>query len=595
MSFDFVPANLAIKAMRSNGFKSTDYAVSELIDNSIQAGMKAGNKTSDVEVICIESRDPSGGSSRARITEIVIADNSGGMSPKLLRQALMFGSGTNLHEKDQKGIGKFGMGLPNSSISQCKLTEVYSWQNGACYKTSLDVKKIEDGDIKEVPDPEAVTLPEYLRDLSPLSNSAGGTIVVWKVLDKTTWTTHQGFFRNSEFLVGRMYRKFINNGDVKIVFKAYLAQPDGTFEKKKELIVRPNDPLMLMTGTSAPAPFDREPAFEALPDSPVTIDLPNGKQSVVIIKASVASQRAREPQNNRDAGSLPHGQYAARNNGVSIVRAGRELDLNTSWVKPGDVLERWWGLEINFEPELDEIFGVTNNKQAATHLYKADAGEDAENLGIKKSQLLDDLYESGDFKQHTYKISGRIDTILKSIRNQISRQREGTRAARRVSGGPAEQRASEATAKRAQEGYQSSADKERASASVDERKAAIESAYIDAGMTAEQANRVALAKIEDGVRFNFVQANLNSPAIFDISFERGEYFVKFNNSHPAFAQFIGLLDADEEEDSKAFIGLKMLLSAWTRMEDEANGPERDKIQDVRLDWGRFARNYMSGL
>lgn len=34
----FVPAHLAIEAMRDNGYKNTAYAVAELIDNSIQAG-----------------------------------------------------------------------------------------------------------------------------------------------------------------------------------------------------------------------------------------------------------------------------------------------------------------------------------------------------------------------------------------------------------------------------------------------------------------------------------------------------------------------------------------------------------------------------
>ena len=54
--------------------------------------------------------------------------------------------------------------------------------------------------------------------------------------------------------------------------------------------------------------------------------------------------------NGIKAGNLPHGKYAARNVGVSIVRADRELELNTSWVNPGDLRERWWGVELSFEP-----------------------------------------------------------------------------------------------------------------------------------------------------------------------------------------------------------------------------------------------------
>jgi hypothetical protein len=45
-----IPTHLAVKAMRDSGYKSTAYALAELIDNSIQA------EASDVEVICIEER-----------------------------------------------------------------------------------------------------------------------------------------------------------------------------------------------------------------------------------------------------------------------------------------------------------------------------------------------------------------------------------------------------------------------------------------------------------------------------------------------------------------------------------------------------------
>ena len=39
---------------------------------------------------------------------------------------LQFGNGTKLDA--DKGIGKFGIGLPNASVSQCRKVEVYTWQ-----------------------------------------------------------------------------------------------------------------------------------------------------------------------------------------------------------------------------------------------------------------------------------------------------------------------------------------------------------------------------------------------------------------------------------------------------------------------------------
>src|SRR5690606_18862738 len=106
---------------------------------------------------------------------------------------------------------------------------------------------------------------------------------------------------------------------------------------------------------------------------PVTVD---GTQHTVTVRASIARPEARRSDvsdhpwpdtanPNRDAGSQTWGQHARRNIGVSLVRKGRELDLDTSWAIGYNPVERWWGIEVDFPPELDEVFGVTNNKQTA--------------------------------------------------------------------------------------------------------------------------------------------------------------------------------------------------------------------------------------
>src|SRR5690606_37478308 len=145
----------------------------------------------------------------------------------------------------------------------------------------------------------------------------------------------------------------------------------------------PNDPLYLMAKTGTPAPFNSTPMFEpfhmgneAEPGVyryPVTVD---GTQHTVTVRASIARPEARRSDvsdhpwpdtanPNRDAGSQTWGQHARRNIGVSLVRKGRELDLDTSWAIGYNPVERWWGIEVDFPPELDEVFGVTNNKQTA--------------------------------------------------------------------------------------------------------------------------------------------------------------------------------------------------------------------------------------
>jgi hypothetical protein len=54
-----------------------------------------------------------------------------------------------------------------------------------------------------------------------------------------------------------------------------------------------------------------------------------------------------------------------KNAGVSILRAEREIDYG--WFFMGDKRKEnyddWWRCEISFQPELDEVFGVTYTKQ----------------------------------------------------------------------------------------------------------------------------------------------------------------------------------------------------------------------------------------
>ena len=55
----------------------------------------------------------------------------------------------------------------------------------------------------------------------------------------------------------------------------------------------------------------------------------------------------------------------AKNAGVSIVRAGREIDYGWYFMgtKRKENYDDWWRCEVAFTPELDELFGVTHNKQ----------------------------------------------------------------------------------------------------------------------------------------------------------------------------------------------------------------------------------------
>ncbi len=134
-----IPPELAVKAMRDSGYRNTAFALAELIDNSVQAD------ASEVELICVEKYEQVNSQQRLRLQEIGSIDNGNGMSAQTLAIALQFGNGTHL--EDRAGIGRFGMGLPNSSISQCRRLDVWTWTNGPdnANHSYLDVGDIQSG------------------------------------------------------------------------------------------------------------------------------------------------------------------------------------------------------------------------------------------------------------------------------------------------------------------------------------------------------------------------------------------------------------------------------------------------------------------
>ena len=252
LRFDFVPTALAVKAMRDSGYKNAAYAIAELIDNSLQAGADT------VELLCVEAEEQLTHRRVRRIRQVAVLDNGSGMDADVLRLSLQFGNGTHLD--DRSGMGRFGMGLPSASISQCKKLEVWTWQSGpdAPLYTCLDLEEIERGTTQEVPQPSICQIPEFWRQAGK-AFGASGTLVVWSELDRCTWRTAKSIIKNSEFVIGRMYRRFIDSGDAVIRMATF---SEGNPVMEQETYSLANDPIYMMQRTSTPRPFGDKAMFE---------------------------------------------------------------------------------------------------------------------------------------------------------------------------------------------------------------------------------------------------------------------------------------------------------------------------------------------
>ena len=362
-------------ALRNTGYKNIESAVAEIIDNAEEANAK------NAFVILGEHIDPSSG--RKVIHEIGFLDDGSGMDTSTLGTCLGIGFTTRT---GRRGLGRFGVGLPQASLYACPEVIVYSWQNGIqnCQRVFLDIEKVKSGEQTEIADPVNEQIPEkyqqYIHYQTPTNSfdfSKSGTLVIWSNCDRISPKTRGPLTERLEFALGQKFRHFIHNGEFKIRIIAHENQ-DAAVD------VAPNDPLFLMEDNyvlcneNCPAQVfrgvrgdDLEPAFELYGEETVSIKYIDKNNSVSSANVTIRFSKVKAKFYDETAfptgnpGAYPFGKYASKMEGISVVRANREIDFRQFdfYSTTNEPQHRWWGCEIMFDPVLDEAFGVANNKQ----------------------------------------------------------------------------------------------------------------------------------------------------------------------------------------------------------------------------------------
>lgn len=369
-------------ALRNTGYKNIESAVAEIIDNSVEA---------NAENIFVILREGIASSGRKVVTEVGFLDNGDGMDSNVLGNCLGIGASTR---QARRGMGRFGVGLPQASLYACPLIEVYSWQNGIenAKKVYLDIEKIKRGVQTEIEDPVLATIPKPYSDYISYRTmseeydfSNSGTLVIWKNCDRISPKTRGPLTDKLEASLGQKFRYFIHDGvsQIKIVCDE---------NRDASVDVAPNDPMFLMDDNCVlckegepkklyrrgqeeglEAPFE---LFTAKGTGDGEIDVPikyvnkegevavaNVKLRFSIVKNKFYDETAFPSGTN--PGNYELGKYAAKLEGISVIRARREIDFRkfNFYNNVNEPQHRWWGCEIIFDPELDEAFGVANNKQ----------------------------------------------------------------------------------------------------------------------------------------------------------------------------------------------------------------------------------------
>jgi hypothetical protein len=312
---DLVVSSNFIRAVRESGYLSLSTALAELVDNSLQASATA---------VAITLHRPEG----AVHPEIQLLDDGSGMSRRQLELCLRFGGSSRFGERGS--FGRFGMGLPAASLSQARRVEVVSWQNsGPAIEVTLDVDAITSGEVATL----------SARQVGP-STTPSGCQVTWRTCDRIEYRRLGWLERALRRDLGRMYRRYLADG-LKLTLNGTAIEAD--------------DPLMLTTQV--------EGATATIAFEPLEYELrtaAGGSACVRVRFASLPVHRWHHLDNmtKRRLGIGGGG-------GVSILRAGREITHGWHLMgsKRKENYDDWWRCEIEFEPVLDEHFGITINKQ----------------------------------------------------------------------------------------------------------------------------------------------------------------------------------------------------------------------------------------
>lgn len=302
-----------LSAIRDAGYPSAAAAVSELVDNSIQA------EATEIAIEVVLNPD-------TRQFTISVSDNGTGMTAASTRAALQFGGSTRFN--DRTSLGRFGMGLPAASLSLSRRVQITSRTLSSSHSATLDM---------DSPHPLLVT--EYEDDQSIHLNWDTGTHVVLSECDRVDYARTGNLVNSLTSNLGRTYRTFLQNGVQIVVNGAPVVPLDPLLRQESEIGLKsqPFGDTRFIPIRVEDQIFFVEIDFVELPIEECLGLSTKEKRALGITGGTV----------------------------MSVLRAGREIA--SGWLLAGhkrrENYDDWWRCEIRFDPELDEYFGLTYTKQ----------------------------------------------------------------------------------------------------------------------------------------------------------------------------------------------------------------------------------------
>ncbi len=354
----FIKTGQALQSLRDSGY-SLEAALGEVVDNSIEAN------ANNISLHLLKGKNSE---NKDCVSQIIMIDDGAGMDENTLHLYPCIGHSSRYMSLNT--IGKYGVGAKLSALNFAKRFDVWSrtdskdsWLH-VYFDLDETIELEEKGEEIEVPFPTQKMFPEEV--ISLVGNNKVGTVVVWSNVDRLEegrYAQHyDDLVQHIRKELSRIFRYFIDGG-IKI-------SVNGT-----ELIA--HDPLYLMNNTFQDKELHRfyfgqtndknnplvKKHYEAKIIADETIDVQGFKAQVKITLYPREVIRKRGLGGDKLAIKL----RIPDNEGViSFVRMQREVSYtNVPRIFPGRIEnpDRFIGIEVSFNPELDDYFGVRNVKR----------------------------------------------------------------------------------------------------------------------------------------------------------------------------------------------------------------------------------------
>lgn len=195
-------APLLMESTRAIGY-NLETAIADILDNSISAeATKIAIKYSPYDQ-----------------PYLAILDNGRGMDEYELTNAMRYGSYDSKKDREEKDLGRFGLGLKTASLSQCRRLTVVSKKNNQINCCCWDLGYINQTgkwSLLILDNDEIIQLP-MIEELEVMEN---GTVVLWQSIDKISIDSKS----LSDVMIDRMddVRKHLS-----LVFHRYLVGEKG--------------------------------------------------------------------------------------------------------------------------------------------------------------------------------------------------------------------------------------------------------------------------------------------------------------------------------------------------------------------------------